>query len=271
MSNETRALVQRRAIIKSQLTRFRAYLDKWSERPDEQQLIERFEKIKVTWENFDEVQSNLDLLIAAETEGGASSDDAERAQFEEAYFELVARAQRRLASLRPPAASNNVEIIQNQPPAQSVTTNIKLPTINLPTFSGKYDAWLAFYDNFKSIVHDNANLTPVQKLQYLRSLLTDEAVQVIQALETSSQNYDVAWALIVERYDNRRVIIQTHIHALFELPVITKESPTQLRSLVDAALKHTRALHALGQPTESWDALLFHLITSKLDRNTHKE
>lgn len=63
--------------------------------------------------------------------------------------------------------------------------------------------WLSFYDNFKSIVHENVNLTPVQKLQYLRSSLTDEAAQLIQALETTSQNYEVVCALLVERYDNR--------------------------------------------------------------------
>ncbi|XP_077275276.1 uncharacterized protein LOC143904452 [Temnothorax americanus] len=268
MADEIRALIQRRATIKAHLTRFNSYLEKWSECPDKQQLIERLEKFKNTWDSFDEVQTNIDLVNATAT--GAQSDDNERAIFEESYFQLAARAQRRLASVRPPTADDDVATVQNQP-VQNVSANIKLPTINLPTFSGNYEAWLGFYDNFKSIVHDNANLTPVQKLQYLRSSLSDEAAQVIQSLETSSQNYEVAWALIVERYDNRRIIIQSHIRALFDLPVISKESSTQLRSLVDAALRHTRALHALGQPTKSWDALLFHLLTSKLDRSTHKE
>ncbi|XP_071646703.1 uncharacterized protein [Temnothorax longispinosus] len=244
-----------------------SYLEKWSERPDEQQLIERLEKFKTTWDSFDEVQTSIDLN---DTVTGTQLDDNERTYFEEAYFELAARAQRRLASVRPTATNDNV-IIQNQLPVQNVKANIKLPTINLPTFSGNYEAWMGFYDNFKSIVHDNENLSPVQKLQYLKSSLIDEAAQVIQSLEISSQNYEVAWALVVERYDNRRIIIQSHIRALFDLSVISKESSTQLRSLVDAALRHTRALHALGQPTESWDALLFHLLTSKLDRNSYQE
>ncbi|XP_071580899.1 uncharacterized protein [Temnothorax nylanderi] len=160
MADEMRALVQRRATIKAQLTRFKGYLEKWSDRPDEQQLIERFEKFKTTWDSFDEVQISIELNA---TVTGTQSDDNERA--------------------------------------------------------GNYEAWMGFYDNFKSIVHDNANLTPVQKLQYLRSSLTDEAAQVIQSLETSSQNYEVAWALVVERYDNRRIIIQSHIRALFDLPM----------------------------------------------------
>ncbi|XP_011859356.1 PREDICTED: uncharacterized protein LOC105556853 [Vollenhovia emeryi] len=269
MSEEVKALIQGRATIKAQLTRFRTYLEKWSERPDEQQLIERLEKVKATWDSFELIQGKLEVLNA-EASGDASSD-VERNHFEDSYFELIARAQRRIAALRPNTVVDGTATIQNQPALQNSVNKIKLPTIKLPTFNGRYDEWLGFYDNFKSIVHDNCDLTPVQKLQYLRSSLKEEAAQVIQALETSSQNYSIAWGLLTERYDNRRIIIQSHVRALFDLPAIAKESPIQLRTLVDSALKHTRALNALGQPTDSWDSLLLHLITAKLDRNTHKE
>lgn len=243
MADEMRALIVRRATIKAQLTRFKSYLEKWSERPDEQQLVERFEKFRTTWVSFDEVQTSIELDT---TDTGTQAAANERAHFEELYFELAARAQRRLASVRPPTTNDNITMAQDQLPIQNVKANIKLSTINLPIFSGNYEEWLGFCDNFTSIVHDNANLTPVQQLQYLRSSLKGEAALVIQSLETSSQNYEIAWALIVERYDNKRIIVQSHIRALFDLPTIAKESSTQLRSLVDAALRHTRALHALG-------------------------
>lgn len=265
MTDSTRMLVQKRATIKAQLTRFNTYMESWADHPDEQQLTERLHRIKLTWDVFDDVQSKIEV----KDDGG--SNDNERDLFEESYFNSVARAQHILDSLKPPVARDNVTGAAIVPAVQNVRTNIKLPTINLPTFNGKYENWLGFYDNFKSIVHENGNLTPVQKLQYLRSSLTYEAAHVIQALETSPQNYEIAWGLLTERYDNKRVIIQSHVRALFELPAIAKESSAQLRSLVDSAFKYTRALHALGQPTDSWDALLFQLITSKLDRNTHKE
>lgn len=166
-------------------------------------------------------------MLHADPHGDMPSDN-ERDQFEESYFELVTRAQRRLAALRPPTVVDGTAIAQNQPIIQTALTKIKLPTINLPTFNGKYDALLGFYDNFKAVVHDNPDLTPVQKLHYLRSSLKDEATQVIQALETSSQNYNIAWSLLIERYNNRCIIIQSHIRALFELPGLTKESSIQL-------------------------------------------
>lgn len=188
MADEIKSLVQRRTTIKAQLIRFKNYLEKCSERPDEQQIVERLQKIKDTWNVFDEVQSNLESVSLEQS----MYDNNERSQFEEAYFETTARAQRLLAILRPPLAEDNRGILRNQASLQNLATKIKLPTINLPTFNGKYNAWLGFYDNFKAIVHDNIDLSSVQKLQYLRSSLMNEAAQVIQALETSSQNYEVA-------------------------------------------------------------------------------
>lgn len=106
MADETKILVQKRAKIKMQLTRFKTYLEKWSERPDEQQLIERLEKIKLAWDSFDEIQTSLELL-----KDDDASLEEERVQFEDSYFELVARAQRRLTSLRPPAAVDNIAVV----------------------------------------------------------------------------------------------------------------------------------------------------------------
>lgn len=168
-------------------------------------------------------------------------------------------------------STNNIGIVGQPNFQQNKNLNIKLPVINLPTFDGKYEAWSEFYDIFKSIIHENEHLTPIQKLHYLRSCLKGEATQVIQSLETSNQNYNVAWELLEERYDNPRLITQNHVKAIFEMPAINKESHTQLRTLIDTTLKHLRALKALEEPTDQWDTLMMHIVGSKLDRSTQKE
>lgn len=262
MENELKALIQRRGTLKSQVTRFRGYLDKWADNPDVEQLIERTDKFRTLIDVFDEIQTRIDIM----TPDKEIENTNERAGFEELYYELLAKAKRRINASRASVQAN----VQGTT-ASVANTKVKLPTIELPKFNGRYENWLYFYDSFKSIVHDNKELNPVQKLHYLRSCLSDEAAQIIQALETTNQNYEVAWKLLTERFDNRRRIIQSHIRELFEIQRITKESSIQLRSLIDNALRHLRALKALGQPTESWDAMLLHLITTKLDRYSHKE
>lgn len=122
------------------------------------------------------------------------------------------------------------------------------------------------------ISHTQSSIHPkYSKVSYLRSALRGEAAEVTQSLEISSDNYEETWQLLRQRYDNKQLIIQKHIKALFELPVVIKENYISLRSLLDGVSKHKRALKALGRSTDEWDDLLMHLITSKLDVTTNKE
>ncbi|XP_011688629.1 PREDICTED: uncharacterized protein LOC105450474 [Wasmannia auropunctata] len=63
------------------------------------------------------------------------------------------------------------------------------------------------------------------------------------------------------------------VEGLFDCQSLAKENHAGLRHLVDGVLKHMRALKAIGRPTdcESWDDLIIHLITGKLDHSTNKE
>ncbi|XP_018357524.1 PREDICTED: uncharacterized protein LOC108757561 [Trachymyrmex cornetzi] len=119
--------------------------------------------------------------------------------------------------------------------------------------------------------HPAASRAPASKFHYLRSSLKGQAADIIQSLEVSAENYNEAWQMLKRRYDKKRIIIQRHIRALFELQSVSKENFTNLRHLVDGVLKHLRALKAIGRPTDSWDDVIIHLITSKLDHVTNKE
>lgn len=44
--------------------------------------------------------------------------------------------------------------------------------------------------------------------------------------------------MLNERYDNQRVIVQKHIKAIFEYPVLYNENHIELRQLLDTVLKH---------------------------------
>jgi len=80
--------------------------------------------------------------------------------------------------------------------------------------------------------------------------LIGNAAQIIQSLSSTAENYEIAWNLLKERYSNKRIIIQNHVRALFELQAVSKEAAS-LSTLVDTALKHIHSLQVLGQPTDS--------------------
>ena len=72
----------------------------------------------------------------------------------------------------------------------------RFPQINLPSFSGDFTAWLSYIDQFRSTVHDNDKLSPVQKLMYFKNCLASHASKLIMNLETTESNYEVALQML---------------------------------------------------------------------------
>lgn len=77
---------------------------------------------------------------------------------------------------------------------------------------------------FQSMINQNAALPNIQKMQYLIAALKGEARDISGSLEVSNENYMKAWETLKKRYDDSGFIVQKHIKALFEFPVIIKEN-----------------------------------------------
>lgn len=67
-----------------------------------------------------------------------------------------------------------------------------LPRIKLPSFSGEYQAWRSFHDLFSSLIRDNADLTNVKKMHYLKTCVTGEAARLICNLPVSGDSFSIA-------------------------------------------------------------------------------
>ncbi|XP_072392236.1 uncharacterized protein [Diabrotica undecimpunctata] len=79
--------------------------------------------------------------------------------------------------------------------------------------------------------------------------------------------------LLIETNDPdcvKQLLVNNHIKAIFNLPVITKESNQCLRQLLDNTQKHLRALEVLQRPTQHWDDLIIYLLTTKFDNSTKR-
>ena len=190
---------------------------------------------------------------------------ADRDVFESTYFQCLA------TGLFVIENTQNLQFRRDSTEAVIAPMSVRLPKIKLIKFSGNYDEWLSFKDTFLFLIHDDQSLTDLQKFHYLKSSLVGEAAQVINALQLTGANYSLAWSLLQKKYHNIRIITYKHINALFSQPRIMKESAVGIKQLLEVSLQHVRALNYLGLPTQHWDALLIHLITSKLDSNSAKD
>ncbi|XP_029054468.1 uncharacterized protein LOC114881773 [Osmia bicornis bicornis] len=140
--------------------------------------------------------------------------------------------------------------------------------MRLPTFDGAIEGWASFYDIFSSTIDRDEYLTPVQKLQYLRSTLTGKAAACIQALSTTDANYRDAIDLLRQKFDCPRRIILGHCDAIREIPKLVKDLPEALGNLVDSINQHLRALVNLGEDVSAWNSFLLSTILSKINSNT---
>ncbi|XP_036146042.1 uncharacterized protein LOC118646697 [Monomorium pharaonis] len=259
-------LKRRRSIIKSSCTRIKTYVESISVVNSVviSQLEERKIKLDQYWQEYDNVQTQIEISEEIE--------DNDRAAFEEAFYNLSAKIRNLLRSTV--VSHPNVTISpspSNASDASPASCNVRLPKLDLPKFSGRYDEWFPFYNAFLSVIHSNASLNDIHKLQYLRAAITGEAHELICALEMSDANYEVAWSLLKERYDNKRLVVENHLKAIVGLPSMTKENAIELRQITHGTTRHMQALKALKRPVHEWDDLLIHILVSKLDPTTSRE
>jgi hypothetical protein len=94
-------------------------------------------------------------------------------------------------------------------------------------------------------VHCNEQLSDIQKYHYLKSALTGEAERLISNIPMTTSNYPIVWKLLVDTYENKRLISASHIKQLPELKQIHKESAPELAELVNSLSNNVNALVAL--------------------------
>ncbi|KAL0901649.1 hypothetical protein ABMA27_006857 [Loxostege sticticalis] len=141
----------------------------------------------------------------------------------------------------------------------SENSDLKLPRIQLPIFTGKYEEWQTFHDMFTSLIHHNRSLTGVQKLHYLKTNLQGDPSNLLQNYAITESNYEEAWQQLIKRYDNKRYNSNLVMKTLF----FTK--------LLDTTSSCLKSLSTMGIQTQTWDTIIIYLVASKLDTESHKQ
>ena len=142
---------------------------------------------------------------------------------------------------------------------------VKLPKIELQRFSGDAQKWKQFWDSFDSLVNSNEDLSDVDKFYYLRSVLSGEAMGVIEGFPPTKENYAQAVALLKERFGNASCIISSHMDAILKLPNISAADDTKgVRKVYDRLETHIRSLQALGIDSKQFGPLLVPVLLDRL-------
>lgn len=281
----TEELKRKRRALKSKVTIFSKFLAGFLDQNTEDisevsavNLKERCEKFEPIIDEYSNVQTEIECSITAENiDELLKTEDVEREAFEEQYYKQLSIAKELLSKLNKngsPSVSCRSRVPSDITAASehdNLSNSIQLPKISLPTFCGKNLDWLEYRDTYESLIHNNENLSAIQKFYYLRASLEGPPADIIKTMEFSAQNYGTAWKCITERYNCPRLLIDYHIKALLSIDVVKRDSSTELRGLLDTLMKNLRALKQLGQPTDNWDVLIIALSAEKLDKSSKFE
>ena len=115
---------------------------------------------------------------------------------------------------------------------------------------------------------NNSSIPDIQKFNYLKSVLSGEALQLVAHIPLSTSNYKVALKSLRERYNVKRLIINSHIDKILQLKPLVNESAVELQKLV-AFEENLMALDALN--VKGRDPNLIRFLWQKLDEESRKQ
>ena len=143
-----------------------------------------------------EVLSALDTQIVSLCDIGNIEEELLDAESVTArILECKVKIERNLKSSKAEPTSSELPV----QPMAATAGRTRLPKIVLPKFRGDVTQWTTFWDSYKNAVHDNKDISTIDKFNYLKSLLEGSAARCIQGLPITEHNYDNAVELLQER------------------------------------------------------------------------
>ena len=137
--------------------------------------------------------------------------------------------------------SNSIRILDNDTSFEGVgsTLNhnnkkavVKLPKLTVKSFYGDPTNWQEFIDTFNVAIHENEDLSPIEKFTYLKGYIGGDAARSLEGLKLTSSNYEHAREILEERFGQKEVIIT--MNNLLDLPrVKSSYQVKELRALYD--------------------------------------
>ena len=212
-------------------------------------------------ENIDRIQEFIDRVDWDQDEI-AKKEKRKAASDADAATASVAASAATAAATAAASASGTT----TSPPQQ-----VKLPALDLVSFTGSYSEWTSFIDLFDATVHANTHLTKSQKLQYLKYAVKGDAAKLISNLLITEANYEIARQALITRYSNKRAIVWSHIDAICSMPAMKTDSSVSLRKVIETVDENRQALLGQGLEVDKWDAILIYNVAKKLDLETWKQ
>ncbi|XP_073820296.1 uncharacterized protein [Musca autumnalis] len=255
-SSELASLKLQRSSIKKNIANIQKKVEKDGSKMDSTILECRLEILESYFKQLCDVQSKIEAINAS---------DNVRVELEEAFIVAKAKIMKLLKKSR---GSESAEMSLMNASMACGSSSSRLPSLKLPKFDGKYSEYKRFITAFNNMVNDNPAISVIEKFNYLLNCLSGPALAVVEPFQVCEENYEKALNRLEERYDNKVLIFLEHIESLFNVPKMQKSDSVSLRHLIDTVSAVRGSLLSLGSEADVMNAILVHMVLSKLDSDT---
>ncbi|XP_062541814.1 uncharacterized protein LOC134209800 [Armigeres subalbatus] len=219
--------------------------------------------LSATYTEYSQLHTKIVGLVSDEA---MEDQEQEYADYEDLHYgvsniieELTLAAKAADNQISPSTRAAPQVVIQQQP--------LKAP---IPTFDGSYSAWPKFKAIFQDLMANSGDSDAI-KLYHLDKALIGDAAGILDTKVLSEGDYDHAWDILTDRYENQRVIVETHIRGLLSLKKMASESYKELRALLNETTRHVESLRYLQQAiTGVSEHIIVYLIISAFEKSTRK-
>ncbi|XP_055639950.1 uncharacterized protein LOC129777604 [Toxorhynchites rutilus septentrionalis] len=255
---ELTGIFRQRAQVQNKVMRIRNTLQS-QQQLSLAQLNVMSKNLSATYAEFSTFHSKAMPLIPNEA---IDQQEEVYAEFEELHNYVSTTVEELILTMNntvPQTKSAPQVIVQQKP--------LKAP---IPTFDGSYSNWPKFKAVFQDLM-TNSGDSEALKLYHLDKALVGDAAGVLDARILSEGNYQQAWNVLSERFENKRVIVESHLHGLLSLKPVRLESHKELRALLNEVSHHVESLRFLDQDiTGVSEHFIVYLINIALDKSTRK-
>lgn len=258
--NTSTKLVQlrvQRTLFERHIQNLHAKVTKSGDTEDAETLNCRLQILESHHRQLSQIQTQIE---------NAYSLDKERGSLEEMYIAAKVKILSLIQSKRSVHTHSGAESsFFNSSAIYGSGHNNRLPKLKLPSFDGKYANYKRFSTSFHNLIHNDPQISTIDKFNYLLDCLSGPALEVVQSFQITEENYEKALERLSSRYDNNVRIFHDCISNLFAFPQMKRPEASTLQRLIDNATAIRGSLLSLGSAEEIMNSIMIYIVLSKVD------
>jgi flagellar biosynthesis chaperone FliJ len=143
---------------------------------------------------------------------------------------------------------------------------IKIPKMELTTFSGKIEEWPTFWNIFEDTIHNNKEVSTINKLRYLINVIKEPASAHIKNMEIKAENYETAIKILEKNYNRPIQAVSNLFQKILDIPNNTQQEAKSIRNVATEIRQIIGQLEKMPNEHTHRNNFIAYIILKKLSK-----